>query len=148
MAVITVDTLVEGMRRDDVLEWLSDREHHEKLVRSGFSEVKTLGPGDFDIVLSSFPRQRVMEYRFADVDTGHGGRRVKIAIGGRRTKGAMHYSLRTMKPSTNTLVTLHLDYDPGGPVGFLADASGMRQTLEDGMKSMLAALQEEIGKKG
>src|SRR5688572_14918582 len=106
MAVITVDTLVEGTRRDDVFAWLSDPQHHEALVRGGFDEVLAHGAGKYDAVLRMPGRPIGIEYRFRAPDDSHGGRRVFVDLGGRRTKGEMHWSLRTMKPSTNTLVTL------------------------------------------
>jgi hypothetical protein len=52
----------------------------------------------------------------------------------------MSYSLRTMKPSTNTLVTLHLDYDAGGLLGELVNRAGLMAGIEAGMKKVLENL--------
>jgi hypothetical protein len=78
-----------------------------------------------------------MTYRFERVDEEHGGRRVHVALGGRRTTGTLHYSLRTMKPSTNTLVTLHVDLQSGGFLGQLAEMAGLRERLEKGFRVIL-----------
>lgn len=144
MAVITVDTLVEGVRRDDVFAWLSDPSHHEQLVRAGFDEVETVGPGVFRAVLRMPGRPIGVEYRFEKADDTHGGRRVLVHLGGKRTAGEMHWSLRTMKPSTNTLVTLHADYKSGRVLGPILDALFLQKALEKGMSAMLDAVQRDL----
>jgi hypothetical protein len=45
-----------------------------------------------------------------------------------------------MKPSTNTLVTLRLDYDPGGALGGIINSSGLSDALESGCRKMLENL--------
>ena len=85
-----------------------------------------------------------MGYRFVSADESHGGRRIIIETTGKRVAGKMHFSLRTMKPSTNTLVTLHLDYNPGGPLGSVINAAGLRTALNDGLIKMLQNLGEVL----
>ncbi len=140
MAVITTDILLEGVPRDRVFEWLSDPAHHRVLVEGAFDGFKENGTGDFTVTLKLSPKSRDMGYRFLRPDDAHGGRRVLIETTGKRTKGAMSYSLRTMKPSTNTLVTLHLDYDAGGLLGELVNRAGLTAGIEAGMKKVLENL--------
>jgi len=145
MAVLTTDILLTGIRRDAVLEWLSEPANHRGIVAGAFDDVIEKAPGDFELVFSAPPgRKRTMGYQFDKRDDSHGGRRVLVNTSGKRTRGHLHYSLRTMKPSTNTLVTLHLDYDPGSILGAIMDAAGLRQALEDRLKAMLDNLQQTI----
>jgi hypothetical protein len=85
-----------------------------------------------------------MGYRFIGPDDSHGGRRVRVETTGKRTRGTINYSLRTMKPSKNTLITLHLDYDPGGTLGGLWNAVALRASLESGMQTMLQNVDRSI----
>lgn len=143
MSVITVDRLVEGVGRQDVLDWLAAPGHHDPLLRAAFSDVRPLGDGGF-VARLDLPTPVSIEYRFREVDERHGGRRVLVSLGGKRTRGELHYSLRTMKPSTNTLVTLHADYTSGRVLGPLLDAAFVRKALEAGMKKMLDALDAQL----
>ena len=145
MSIITCDTLIEGHRRDDVFAWLADPAHHEVLVRAGFPAVVTEAAGRFQIPFP-FPGQGIKAtYAFKAADDTHGGRRVLVDLDGRRSKGAMHWSMRTMKPSTNTLVTLHADYSSGRVIGAILDIYVIRGVLEAGMKEMLAELNRQLG---
>ena len=71
-------------------------------------------------------------------DDSHGGRRVLCKTEGKRLGGSLHYSLRTMKPSTNTLLTVHLDYDPGRVLGALLDQAILRKDLEAALRQICA----------
>lgn len=145
MSIITCDTLIEGHRRDDVFAWLADPAHHEVLVRAGFPAVVTEAAGQFQIPFP-FPGQGIKaEYAFDHADDSHGGRRVHVKLGGKRTRGVMHWSMRTMKPSTNTLVTLHADYTSGRVLGPILDVYVVRKVLEAGMKEMLEELRRQLG---
>lgn len=146
MSVITTDILIEGIRRDDVLEWLSDRAHHERILDGAFDGMKVKGPGEFELTLKTSPFARTLTYTFDHVDNEHGGRRVHVTTAGRRLNGKIHYSLRTMKPALNTLVTLHADFDTGGPLGGLIEAAGLRKRLEAAYGRALENLQREIRK--
>ena len=144
MPVITTDILLEGQRRDDVLEWLSKAENHARLVEAAFTGVKANGPGDWTVTFQAGLLPRTMGYRFERVDQEHGGRRVHVHTSGKRVDGTLHYSLRTMKPSTNTLVTLHHDYSSGGPLGAMLDASGIRAGLEKAWRAVLEQVKREV----
>lgn len=146
MAVITTDILIEGIRRDDVLEWLGQRENHARMVNGAFDGMKQKAPGEFELTLKTGPLPRTLSYTFDHVDNEHGGRRVHVKTAGRRLDGAIHYSLRTMKPALNTLVTLHADYDTGGILGGIIDATLLRKRLEAGFNSILENLKREIVK--
>jgi carbon monoxide dehydrogenase subunit G len=146
MAVITTDTLIEGIRRDDVLEWLSKPENHGRMLQGTFAGVTEKSSGTYEISVKAGPVPRTLTYTFDHVDNEHGGRRVHVKTSGRRMEGRIHFSLRTMKPALNTLVTLHADYETGGPLGGLADSLYLRKALEDGYKQILDNMQREIRK--
>jgi carbon monoxide dehydrogenase subunit G len=144
MSVLTTDILLEGMRRDDVLAWLSEPARHGRLLEGAFDGVTTTAPGRYVVTVSTPPRKREMTYTFEHVDEEHGGRRVHVTLGGRRTTGKLHYSLRTMKPAGNTLVTLHADIESGGVLGMLAEWTGLRDRLDKGFRAMLENLKREV----
>ncbi len=136
MSVYTTDVLIEGVRRDDVLAWLADPSHHEAILTGAWGGLKPTGQGSWEVLVPTQFRTRPMTYQFDHVDEDHGGRRVHVTLGGKRTTGKLHWSLRTQKPSTNTLVTLHADIDTGGALGALAEQLGMRERLEQGFRAM------------
>ncbi len=141
MSVITADIVIEKKSREEVLEWLGVPENHGKLLTGAFDTAKPGGqPGSFDLTLSTPLKKRTLQYRFLRVDEEHGGRRVHVAIEGRRVGGTLHYSLRTMKPTTNTLVTLHIDYDTQGLIGTILDHAGLRRVYEGAWKKVLENL--------
>ncbi len=146
MSVYTNDVLIEGVRRDDALAWLSEPKNHRLIVDSAWDGLRETGTGCFDLDIKSQPRPRVLSYTFDRVDEEHGGRRIHVALAGRRLTGKLHYSLRTMKPSTNTLVTLHADFDGNGYLLLVAEKLGLRDRLEKGFAAMTANMHREIGK--
>jgi hypothetical protein len=144
MAVLTTDILITGVRRDDCFAWLSDPTNHASILANAFDQTTDTGDGHFELHLNTLGRKRVMGYRFIGPDDSHGGRRVRVETTGKRTRGTINYSLRTMKPSKNTLITLHLDYDPGGTLGGLWNAVALRASLESGMQTMLQNVDRSI----
>ncbi len=144
MAVTTADILLEGIRRDNVFEWLSEPANHDVLVEGAFDKVDRKGPGSYELTVSGPFKKRVMGYDFDHADDTHGGRRVHVTTSGKRTVGVLHYSLRTMKPSTNSLVTVHMDYDPGSMLGQVIDSQGLNGALEGCLKKILENLSREI----
>jgi hypothetical protein len=148
MAIVTVDTLVEGVRRDDVFAWLSDPSRHEALLKAGFLEVKPTGPNTWSLTIPVPARPVQVTYRFRAPDDDHGGRRVLVDLDGARTKGELHFSMRTMKPSTNTLVTVHADYKSGRLLGPLLDRFFLEKAMRDGMAGMLAELKRTVAGSG
>jgi hypothetical protein len=146
MPVITTDALIEGIRRDDVLEWLARPEVHGRFLQAGFDSVKPQGTQEFLLTLRMGARSIQMGYRIDRADDSHGGRRVLCTTTGKRTAGKLHFSLRTMKPAKNTMVTLHQDYKAGRLLGPLLDAVGTRRALEKAWKGALEGLISEIRK--
>ena len=144
MAVITTDILIKGLRRDDVFAWLSDFNNHRLILEGAFSQVDTTSESELTLHYSGGFKQRNMTYTFIGPDDSHGGRRIKITTGGKRTQGTLSYSLRTMKPSTNTLVTLHMDYEPGPMLGALLDQNGIRRALENAFRTTLSNIMSHI----
>lgn len=144
MSVYTNDVLIEGVRRDDVLAWLSDPRNHRAIVDGAWDGLKETGTGCFELDIQSKPRPRVMSYTFDRVDEEHGGRRVHVALAGRRVNGKLHYSLRTMKPSTNTLVTLHVDFEGNGYLLTLAESLGLRDRLDRGFRTMVENISRAV----
>jgi hypothetical protein len=146
MPVITTDILIEGVRRDDVLEWLAMPGNHAVLLDGAFPTVTPGDPGCFTLGVKAGPLTRTFEYRFDHVDQEHGGRRVHVRTVGKRVEGTLHYSLRTMKPSTNTLVTLHHDFSTGTVLGAVLEQVGLRAGLEAGWRHCLAQLQRAMAR--
>ena len=140
MPVCTTDILLEGVRRDTVFAWLSDRANHGQILEGAFEGVRSVGPGDFDLTVTLLGRSRTLEYRFDRPDDSHGGRRVLVETGGKRLRGKLNYSLRTMKPSTNTMVTVTMDYEPGRVLGALLNTAGLNEALEKNLAAVLANL--------
>ncbi len=147
MSVITQDVIVDDRSREQVLEWLATPENHAVLLNGAFENVQTKGRGDFEAVLPTPIKRRALGYRFLRSDEEHGGRRVHVELTGPRIGGTLHYSLRTMKPTTNTLVTLHVDYDTGGLLGTLIDHGGLRRPYEEAWKKVLANLKQAVESK-
>ena len=146
MSVITTDVLVEGVKRVDVLDWLSKPDNHGRILEGAFDALQRTGDQSWDLTLKVAPKTRVIGYTFDELDQSHGGRRVICHTTGKRTAGTLHFSLRTMRPSTNTLVTLHSDYAPGGALGELYDVAILRKALEARWKRVLDNLQREVMK--
>jgi hypothetical protein len=145
MAVLTTDILLQGFRRDAVFEWLGEPDNHRHILAGAFDDVVENGSGDFTLSFRAPAlRKRSMGYRFDQKDDNHGGRRILVKTTGKRTEGNLNYSLRTMKPSKNTLVTLHLDYSPGGILGAVIDAVALREALEGHLKTMMTNLEQAI----
>ena len=144
MAVITRDALIEGIRRDAVFEWLSDPEHHDRFLQDAFEATTRKGEKQWARTMKVSPKTRVVGYELLKADGSHGGRRVLCKTTGKRTTGKLHYSLRTVKPSSNTMVTLHADYEPGGLLGRALDMAGLRESLESRYQKLLDNMVREI----
>jgi carbon monoxide dehydrogenase subunit G len=144
MPVITTDVLIEGIRRDDVFTWLSDPDNHDRFLAGAFDEVAREGDRSWALTLNIPPRSRRIGYEVLEPDDSHGGRRVLCRTTGKRTAGRLNYSLRTMKPSSNTLVTLHADYESGGLLGSALDMAIIRKSLESRYQTVLDNLAREI----
>ena len=117
MTVLTRDVLVNGLRRDDVFQWMANFNVHPEFLRTGFPELKVIDDHTVALPFNGGWKRRELVYRFIEADDRHAGRRIQIATEGKRLEGHLHFSLRTMKPSTDTMITLHMDYDPGSILG-------------------------------
>ncbi len=144
MSVYTNDALIEGVRRDDVLAWLSEPQNHVKILEGAWDGLKDNGPGQYELQCNSKPRPRSIKYSFERVDEEHGGRRVHVGLEGRHVNGKLQYSLRTMKPSTNTLVTLHVDLYGNGYLLLVAEKLGLRERLDNAFAAMVENARREI----
>lgn len=147
MPVITTDALIEGIRRDAVMAWLGQPGVHAQFLACGFEVTERSGT-QWDLKLRMPGRSIEFSYQFDRIDESHGGRRVLCETHGKRAQGKLRYSLRTMKPAKNTLVTLHHDYKSGRFLGPLLDAAGTRKALEaawaEVIRGLVTAIQGEL----
>ena len=145
MAIITQDILLTGVRREDVFDWIGVPANHDIILQGAFPSIRG-GNGEYELGIETPGRKRTMGYRFASKDDEHGGRRIIVDTDGKRTRGRINFSLRTMKPSTNTMVTLRMDYHPGGTLGGLINATGLAEVLETALTKMLQNVAEHCPK--
>ena len=144
MPVITADILIEGIRRDPIMHWLEKPENQSRILESAFDRVLATSTGVWEVSFSAGPLPRSMGYEFVTIDDAHGGRRVRFRTTGRRTQGTLTFSLRTVKPPSNTMVTLHHDYTPGRMLGAVLDVTLARTALEQSWRRVLENLRREI----
>lgn len=138
MPVITRDARLQETRSEEVFAWLSDPTHHTALVEGAFAQVTERNPGHLELRLATSPAlAHHLTYEVLHAETEHGGRRVHVRLGGRRTRGTLRYSLRPAHPGPATLVTLHLDYDPGHFLGLLVDRLLLREALSQACDRLL-----------
>lgn len=142
MAVLTTDILITGVRRNDVFEWLSDPQRHLTFLKAGFPDTRSDGTMLW-LPFSGGFKTRELGYQFLRPDDSHGGRRVLVQTHGKRTSGTLNFSLRTMKPSSNTLITLHMDYRIGTVLGPVLSAS-IEEELLRCFNLVLEAIQAQI----
>ena len=144
MAVVTTDVIIQGTRREDLKDWFDDPDHHDRILQGAFDSVERKDDRTWVLTLKAVPLKRVITYHFDRLDRDHRGRRVLCSTSGHRVEGKLHYSLRTPRASKDTLVTLHMDYEPGGLFGRVIDSGGMREGLEQALTKVLANLQREL----
>ena len=144
MPVITSDILIEGVKRDPIMSWLEKTENQARILESAFDNVLYTTPGVWEVSFSAGPLPRSMGYEFVTVDDAHGGRRVRFRTTGRRTKGTLTFSMRTVKPPSNTMVTLHHDYKAGRVLGAVLDIALARTALEQSWRRVLENLRREL----
>ena len=145
MAIITQDILLTGVRREDVFNWIGDPGTHDIILQGAFASIRG-SKGEYELGIQTPGRKRTMGYRFTSKDDEHGGRRIIVDTDGKRTRGRINFSLRTMKPSTNTMVTIRMDYQPGGTLGELINATGLADVLEGALVKMLQNIAEHCPK--
>ncbi|MEC7987343.1 MAG: SRPBCC family protein [Myxococcota bacterium] len=140
MSVVTADLLLTNARRDEVFAWLGDPTNHPSFLQNVFSQVEEESPDSFRISLKAGFKKRTFLYRFDQKDDSHGGRRIRIKTTGKRAEGTISYSLRTMKPSRNTLLTVTWDYSAGGQLGYLLNQLNIQQTYMEHIKKILGEI--------
>ena len=148
MPVLTCDILLEGIQRDVLFERLCSMQTHSNILKGADAAPKEISTDHFDINISGRFKTRTMGYHIEKRDDEHGGRRVRIKTTGKRSSGLLSYSLRTMKPSRNTLVTLTWDYSPGDALGKILDAVSLQEAYRNFLKSLLSSLVQEVKKDG
>jgi hypothetical protein len=144
MSVVTTDILIKGIRREDVLEWFGEADNHNAILDGAFDDMKRTSATTWDLTVKTTPKNRVITYTFDRLDRDHRGRRVLCTTSGRRVNGKLHYSLRTPRATHDTLVTLVMDYEPGGLMGRVVDSAGLRQALDVSLSKVLENAQRAL----
>jgi len=142
--VITNDILIEGIRRDPIMEWLGSSANQARILASAFDQVMQTGDSSWELSFTAGPLSRSMGYELLGADDAHGGRRVRCKTTGRRTAGSLTFSLRSVKPGGNTMVTLHHDYKAGRLLGPMLDMAISREALQQSWQRVLENLRREI----
>ena len=75
-------------------------DEHDIVVAGTFDTVSGKA-GNYELGMTTPARKRTANCRQSK-DDSHGGRRILVDTAGKRTQGQINFSLRTMKPSTNT----------------------------------------------
>ena len=140
MTVITADILLTNARRDEVFDWLGELSNHPVFLKNVFSSVQEENETTLRVSLNAGFKNRSFSYIFEQKDDGHGGRRIRIKTDGKRSRGTISYSLRTMKPSRNTLLTITWDYSAGSQLGALLNAINIKETYFDALKKLLVEI--------
>ena len=137
MSVITADILLTNARRDEVFDWLGNPANHPSFLNNIFTSVRETEKNSFELSLQAGFKKRTFSYVFEEKDDRHGGRRIKIRTVGKRAEGVISYSLRTMKPSRNTLLTITWDYSAGTNLGFVLNHFSIQQVYFEHLKKIL-----------
>ena len=144
MAIITTDILLKGMKRDRIFEWLGDFRNHKIFLQEAFHTVEEDKENLLLLGYGQGIRKRIMGYAFLGKDDEHGGRRINIQTTGKRTSGQLSFSLRSMRASPDTLVTIYMDYSPGGMLGGIVNSAMIREDLEKRFAAALQNLGQEL----
>ncbi len=144
MPVLTSDILIEGIRRDPIMAWLGEARNQARILEAAFDRVLQTGECTWEVSFTAGPLPRSMGYELLGADDAHGGRRVRCQTSGRRTAGDLTFSLRSVKPAGNTMVTLHHDYQAGRLLGPMLDMAIAREALQASWQRVLENLQREI----
>ena len=140
MPVLTCDILLENVHRDLLFEELGNIDMHHKLLKEACGSLEKISDHELRFTIKGRFKSRTVGYLLSQKDDDHGGRRIRIETTGKRSQGRLSYSLRTMKPSRNTLITITWDYDPGTGLGLLLDPLSLRETYTGFIKTILSSL--------
>ena len=142
MPVMTKDILLEDVRRDDLFEWLGNMENHLSFLKSATKDVQQQSSTELTLTIASKFKSRQVGYILKKKDDEHGGRRVRIETTGKRSNGLLSYSLRTMKPSRNTMLTITWDYKSGSILGLVLEQLSLQESYEEFLKAILQHIKE------
>ena len=137
MPVMTKDILLEDVRRDDLFEWLGNMENHISFLKSATRGLEQQSPTELTLTISSKFKSRKVGYILKKKDDEHGGRRIRIETTGKRSSGLLSYSLRTMKPSRNTMLTITWDYKSGSLLGMALEQLSLQESYENFLMTIL-----------
>ena len=140
MPVLTCDILLENVHRDLLFEELGNIDMHQEVLKKACTSLEKINDNELKLSIKGRFKSRTVGYLLSQKDDDHGGRRIRIETTGKRSQGRLSYSLRTMKPSRNTLITITWDYDPGTGLGLLLDPLSLRETYTVFIKSVLSSL--------
>ena len=142
MPVMTKDILLEDVRRDDLFEWLGNISNHVSFLKNAAKDVQQQSSKELTITLASKFKSRKVGYILTKKDDEHGGRRIRIQTTGKRSSGLLSYSLRTMKPSRNTMLTITWDYKSGSILGMALEQLSLQESYETFIRSILQHILE------
>ena len=142
MPVMTKDILLEDVRRDDLFEWLGNMENHISFLKGATKDVQQQSSTELTLTIASKFKSRQVGYVLKKKDDEHGGRRIRIETTGKRSNGLLSYSLRTMKPSRNTMLTITWDYKSGSILGMVLEQLSLQESYEDFLKAILQHIKE------
>ena len=142
MPVMTKDILLENVRRDDLFEWLGNLENHLSFLNNAAKKVQQKSPTELTLTVASKFKSRDIGYILKKKDDEHGGRRIRIETTGKRSSGLLSYSLRTMKPSRNTMLTVTWDYQSGSILGMVLDQLSLQESYETLIHTILSNIDQ------
>ena len=142
MPVMTKDILLEDVRRDDLFEWLGNIENHQVFLKSATKGIEQQSNTELTLTISSKFKSRQVGYILKKKDDEHGGRRIRIETTGKRSTGILSYSLRTMKPSRNTMLTITWDYKSGSILGMVLEQLSLQESYETFLLTILQNIKE------
>ena len=142
MPVMTKDVLLEDVRRDDLFEWLGNMDNHLSFLKSATKNVEQKSPTELTLSIATKFKTRQVGYLLKKKDDEHGGRRIRIETTGKRSTGLLSYSLRTMKPSRNTMLTITWDYKSGSILGMALEQISLQESYETFLHTILQNIKE------
>ena len=142
MPVMTKDILLEDVRRDDLFEWLGNIENHLLFLKDASKNAEQKSPSEITLSIATKFKTRQVGYILKKKDDEHGGRRIRIETTGKRSTGLLSYSLRTMKPSRNTMLTITWDYKSGSLLGMALEQLSLQESYTTFLMTILNNIKE------
>ena len=141
MPVLTCDILIENLHKDALFEWLGNLQNHIPFLAHAFDSV-VQNPESFMLAISTPIKTYYLEYALDKKDDEYSGKRIRIKTMGKRGSGQMNFSLRTMKPSRNTMLTITWDYSPGSVLGFLLNKAFFEDIYMKAIQDIVQHIQQ------